>query len=80
MKRALLVALILAPLNLRSQDIVQDSAQYVNTCACERSILRYKDFDRRQYHVFFDRERDEFFLLKRERDYFRKKLIDWKTE
>lgn len=80
MKRALLISLIIAPLNLRSQDIVADSVQYIKTCACERSILSYKDFDNRQYHVYFDRQRDEFFRLKRERNYFRKEVVDWKVE
>lgn len=82
MKRALLYfALLLTPLSLWSQDlIVPDSADYISKCRCEKSILKYKDHDSRKYHVFYFIDLDKFFILRRERNYFRMVEVDWKHE
>lgn len=82
MKRALLYfALLLTPLSLWSQDlIIPDSVEYITKCRCEKSILWYKDYDRRKYHVFFSYDLDKFFILRRERNYFRLVEVNWKHE
>lgn len=83
MKKALLYfALILTPLSLWSQDamIIPDSADYISKCRCEGSILKYKDRDNRKYQVFYSYDLDRFFILRRERNYFRMVEVDWKRE
>lgn len=80
MKRAFYFALLLTPLSLWSQDIIPDSVDYISKCRCERSILKYKDRDLRKYHVFYSYDLDRFFILRRERNYFRMVEVDWKHE
>lgn len=81
MKKAIIyIALILTPLNLWSQDIIPDSIEYIRQCDCEKSILKFKDWDRKEYHVFFDFERGEFFLLRKQKNYFRREKVEWCSE
>lgn len=83
MKRALLYfALFLAPLSLWSQSdrnalIIPDSAEYIRQhCNCQRSAAKYRDADRKVYHVYLDKDRDEIFIIRRHRDVFIRQTIE----
>ena len=82
MKKTLLFILCLISKTLWSQDatIVLDSAEYISKCWCEKSILKYKDRDHKQYHVFYSYNLDMFFILRKEREYFRFVEVKWERE
>lgn len=82
MKKLLLVIILMTPQIIFSQrpifakvEVGLDSAEIVRKCNCERSAIRFKDYDFRMYHVFYDRDRDEFFRIKREKGTFTKEKL-----